>query len=66
MKVPNNKQSVVLVTTSSKNVGAVSKRIAYDSVASLEPDLGLEGVLTNRTNHLEWDIWTVEESSIIW
>lgn len=66
MKVPNNKQSVVLVTTSSKNVGAICERIAYDSVASLEPDLGLEGVLTNRTNHLEWDIWTVEESSIIW
>lgn len=66
MKVLDNEESVVLVTTGSKDVGVSCERIANDSVSSLESDLGLEGVLTNSSDHLQWNIWAVEESGVIW
>ena len=36
------------------------------TVTGLETNLGLEGVLINRTNHLEWNVWAVEHTSIVW
>jgi len=66
VKVLDNEESVVLVTTGSKDVGVSCERIANDSVSSLESDLGLEGVLTNSSDHLQWNIWAVEESGVIW
>ena len=66
MKVINTEDSVVLVLTEGSSIGWILISFATDewvvdqSVSSLEPDLGLEGVLTNRTHHLEWNVWAVE------
>tara|TARA_A100001201_G_scaffold22567_2_gene25451 strand:- start:4 stop:237 length:234 start_codon:yes stop_codon:yes gene_type:complete len=44
---------------------AFSEGIGDHAVASLESDLGLEGVLTNGTDHLERYVGAVEQTSVI-
>ena len=39
--------------------------IGDHAVASLKSDFWLEGVLTNGTNHLERNIWAIEQTSVI-
>ena len=56
--VVDDNLSVVLIrvcsdcASSSNCVSTSSKRILDDSITSLESDFRLEGVFTNRTNHL--------------
>ena len=45
--------------------GSFCEWIADHAVASLKSDFWLEGVLTNGTNHLERNIWAVEQTSVI-
>ena len=39
--------------------------IADHTVTSLEANLRLEGVRIDRTNHLEGNVWAIEETSVI-
>ena len=71
MKVSNTEETVVQVTTGTSVeyfTGTIltGEWVVNHSVPSLESDLGLEGVLTNRTYHLEWDVGTVEHTSVVW
>ena len=57
MNLINTEDSVVLVHTNRS--GGIDRLrrgsyewVVYHTVTGLESDLGLEGVLTNRTNHL--------------
>ena len=43
----------------------LSEWVEYHAITSLESDLGLEGVRTNSTNHLERNVWAIEQTSII-
>ena len=55
VEVLNLEDTVVLVDTSGLNVvGTCSSNegVGDHSVAGLEPDTGLEGILTDRTDHL--------------
>jgi hypothetical protein len=47
-------------------VGSFCEWVSNKTITSLEANLGLEGVLTNGTNHLERNIWAVEDTSVIW
>jgi len=42
-----------------------SEWVSDHAVAGLKANLGLEGVLSNGTNHLEGNIWAVEHTSVI-
>jgi len=70
MKVADSEETVVEVFTNTVKDATstimTSEWVVDHSVPSLEPDLGLEGVLTNRTYHLEGNVWTVEQTSVIW
>ena len=46
-------------------VGSFCEWVSNETIAGLEANLGLEGVLTNGTYHLKGYIWAVEESSVI-
>ena len=45
--------------------GSFCEWVSDHAVAGLESNLGLEGVLTNGTNHLERNIRAVEQTSVI-
>ena len=69
-KVCNLDSSVVAVGVGAEATKTFSKTfsewVGDHAVASLKSDFWLEGVLTNGTNHLERNIWAVEETSVIW
>jgi hypothetical protein len=46
-------------------IGSFCEWVSNKTVTGLKSDLRLEGVLTNGTNHLERNIRTIEESSVI-
>ena len=46
-------------------VGSFCEWVSNETIAGLEANLGLEGVLTNGTYHLERYIWAVEQSGVI-
>jgi len=45
--------------------GTLCEGVRNDTIAGLEANLGLEGVLPNGTNHLQGNVWAVEETSVI-
>ena len=42
-----------------------SEGVSNNTIAGLEANLGLEGVLSNGTNHLEGNIWAIEQTCVI-
>ena len=73
MEVVHAEDAVVLVATkvrSAVRIGGTGdgadEWVVNQTVSGLESDLGLEGILTDRTHHLEWDVGAVEESSVVW
>ena len=68
-EVVNQDSTVVAVGVSGKSTAALGSTfgegVRDHAVASLESDLGLEGVLTNGTHHLERHIGAVEQTSVI-
>ena len=68
-EVLNSNTSVVTVGVNTESTETLSRSfsegVGNDPVTGLEADLGLEGVLPNGTNHLEGNIRTVEQSSVI-
>ena len=55
VEIKNLEDTVVLVDTSGFDVVTTSgsnEGVGDHSVAGLEPDTGLEGILTDRTDHL--------------
>ena len=61
--------SVVAVgvdTKSSQSLGCtLGERIGNQTITGLEANFWLEGVLTDGTNHLQGDIRTIEQTSVI-
>ena len=47
------------------SVSSFCKWVGNHTVTSLEANLGLEGILSNGTNHLKGNVWAVEQSSVI-
>jgi len=68
-EVVNTNASVVAVgvsgDTSKTRIGAFSEWVSNETVTGLEADLRLEGVLSNGTNHLEGNIWAIEQTCVI-
>ena len=68
-QVLNSYTSVVAVAVDSQATqtlsGSFCEGVCYDTIAGLEADLGLEGVLPNGANHLEGNIRTIEQTSVI-
>jgi hypothetical protein len=46
-------------------IGTLSEWVSNQTITGLEANLRLEGILTNGTNHLEGNIWAIEETSVI-
>ena len=46
-------------------IGSFCEWVGNQTVAGLEANLGLEGVLSNGTNHLEGNIWAIEQTSVV-
>jgi hypothetical protein len=46
-------------------ISAFCEWVSNHAITSLKPDFWLEGVLTNGTNHLERNIWAIEETCVI-
>ena len=46
-------------------VGSFCEWVSDQTITGLEANLRLEGVLTNGTDHLERNVWAVEETSVI-
>ena len=61
--------SVVTVgvdTESSQSLGCtLGEWVGNQTITGLEANLGLEGVLTDGTNHLQGNIRTIEQTSVI-
>ena len=61
--------SVVAVGVNTESSESLSKtfcvRVSDNPVTGLEANFGLEGVLTDGTNHLERNIRTIEQTSVI-
>ena len=68
-EVLNSNSSVVAVSIDLQSTqtlgGAFSKWVGNQTISGLEANLGLEGVLSNCTYHLQGYIWAVEDSCII-
>ena len=68
-EVLNSNSSVVAVSIDLQSTqtlgGAFSKWVGNQTISGLEANLGLEGVLSNCTYHLQRYIWAVEDSCII-
>jgi hypothetical protein len=68
-EVLNSNTSVVAVLVGLKTtetlIGSFCEWVSNKTITGLKANLGLEGVLTNGTNHLERNIRTIEESSVI-
>ena len=69
MEIVNAEQSVVLITSGSVSdftqADFLSEWIGDHAVAGLEANLRLEGILTDCTEHLQWDVWAVEQASVV-
>jgi len=70
VEVEDGEETVVEVTTGTVTehiTGTIltGEWVVDHSVTSLEPDTRLEGILTNRTYHLEGYVWTVEHTSVV-
>ena len=68
-EVLNSNSSVVAVGVNTESTealcGAFSEWVSNETVTSLEANFWLEGVLTDGTNHLERNIRTIEQTSVI-
>jgi hypothetical protein len=68
-EVCNLNSSVIAVCVNSKSaetlVKTFCKWISNKTITGLKADLRLEGVLSNGTNHLEGNIWAIEETCVI-
>ena len=68
-EVLNSDSSVVAVAVNSEcacaDSFAFSEWVSDHAVAGLKANLGLEGVLSNGTNHLEGNIWAIEQTCVI-
>ena len=42
-----------------------SEWVGDQTISGLKANLGLEGVLTNGTNHLERNVWAIEQTCVI-
>src|SRR5210317_1448270 len=68
--VRNLNSSVIYVVVSSdcttSDCSTTSKWVCSKTITCLETNFWLECVLTNCTNHLKWNVWAVEDTSIVW
>ena len=68
-EVSNLDATIVAVSVNGEStetcVGTFCEWVSNNTIAGLEANLGLEGVLSNCTYHLERYIWAVEETCVI-
>ena len=68
-EVLNANAAIVAVSVNDQVTQALSgsccEWVSDHAVAGLKANLGLEGVLSNGTNHLEGNIWAIEQTCVI-
>ncbi len=70
VEVGDCEESIVLILTfghgcTKWRTSVADEWILDHAVAGLEANLGLEGIRIDCTNHLEWNVWAVEETSVV-